>query len=382
MLITNCQLILKDEIISGSVRVEQGKIVAIYTDKKLQQDKNEETIDAGGIFLAPGFIDIHVHGAAGYDTMDGTDEAIMGIAKAIAQHGTTSFLPTTMTVETKEVRKSLEVIKKLMTAETGGAQVLGAHLEGPFVSPAAVGAQNPKYVLEPSIKDYERMVGNYEEVVVSMTLAPELEGAEALIKYVADKGIICSIGHSKATYDEVSEAIKWGASHVTHLYNGMTPFTHREPGIVGAAFDHEITAEIIADGIHSTYPALRIAFKQKSTDNMILITDAMMACCMPEGQYALGGQVVYMKDEAARLENGVLAGSVLTLDKAVANVYKNCQLPLHEIVKMATYNPAKFCKIHDHKGLIKEGYDADLILLDQDLQIHKVWIKGKEMFSS
>lgn len=379
MLITNCQLILKDEILRGSVRIEDGKVAAIYTDKVPEKYKNEENIDADGMFLAPGFIDIHIHGTAGYDTMDGKDKAIIAMAKAIAQHGTTSFLPTTMTVDIEEINQTLQVIKRLMTEGTDGAEVLGAHLEGPFLNPVAIGAQNPKYLLTPSIEAYQQMVGDYEGVVMSMTLAPELEGAKALIKYAADKGVVCSVGHSKATYDEVSEAVKWGVTHVTHLYNAMTPFTHREPGIVGAAFDHEITAEIIADGIHSTYPALRIAFRQKSTDKMILITDAMMACCMQDGEYTLGGQAVYVKEGAARLENGALAGSVLTLDQAVANVYLNCQLPLHEVVKMATYNPAKFCKVHDHKGLIKEGYDADLILFNEKIQIQKVWIKGKEI---
>ena len=192
---------------------------------------------------------------------------------------------------------------------------------------------------------------------------------------------MCSLGHTTATYEQTIEAIECGACHSTHLYNAMTPLNHRAPGVVGAIFDSDITTETIADGIHISYPALRIAYKQKGTDKVLLMTDAMMACCMPDGEYSLGGQDVIVINGAARLKNGSLAGSVLTLDKAVKNVYKNCTLPLNEVVKMASYNGAKHCKVDDHKGLIKEGYDADLILFDDDINIEKVFISGKEVYS-
>lgn len=375
MLITNCQIIFKDKIEKGAVRIEDGKITAINPERM----KDEEIVDAKDMYLSPGFIDIHIHGAGGYDTMDGTNEAINGIAKAIAKHGTTSFVPTTMTMRTFEINQSLKVIAQLMVDGTEGANVLGAHLEGPFISPYAIGAQNPKYLVQPSIAIYEEMVKGYEAAIVSMTLAPELEGAKALIKYLTNKGIICSVGHSKATYEEVMEAISWGIAHGTHLYNGMSAFTHRAPGVVGAIFDSEITTETISDGIHSDYAALRIAYKQKGTDKVILISDAMMACCMPDGKYTLGGQDVCVENSVARLEGGALAGSVLTLDKAIYNVHTNCKLPLYEVVKMATYNPAKFCKVANHKGLIAEGYDADLVLFDKNIKVSKVWIKGREL---
>lgn len=166
---------------------------------------------------------------------------------------------------------------------------------------------------------------------------------------------------------------------MTHLFNAMTGFSHREPGVVGAAFDTDMTAEVICDGVHSSYASLRIAFKQKTTDNMILISDAMMACCMENGKYSLGGQDVFVKDGEARLKNNALAGSVLTLDKAVSNVYKYCNIPLYEAVKMASYNPAKFCRADDTKGLIKEGYDADILLFDENINIKKVFIRGKRI---
>jgi N-acetylglucosamine-6-phosphate deacetylase len=173
------------------------------------------------------------------------------------------------------------------------------------------------------------------------------------------------------------EGIKCGICHATHLYNAMTPLHHRKPGVVGAVFDSDITTEMIADGIHIAYPSIRVALKQKGTDRMVLITDAMMACTMPDGNYALGGQKVIVKDNAARLENGALAGSVLALDKAIRNIKNNTDYPLYEIVKMATYNPARHCSMQDHKGSIKEGFDADLVLFDEDINIKKVIITGR-----
>lgn len=375
MLIKNCNIIYLDKIEKGSVLIKNGKIKEI--NPCLCNDEN--ILDADGLYLSPGFIDVHIHGAGGFDTMDGTDDAINNIAKTIVKHGTTSFTPTTMTVSIEDINKSMKVIKKLKENGTEGAHVLGAHLEGPFINPDAIGAQNPNYLLSPSISAYNEMVKDCEDAVVSITLAPEISGAKELIKYLSEKGIVCSMGHTKASYEEAIEAIQWGACHSTHLYNVMTPLTHRNPGVVGATFDSDITTETISDGIHISYPALRIAYKQKSTDNVLLITDAMMACSMPDGDYSLGGQDVTVIDGAARLKNGALAGSVLTLDRAVNNVYKNSRLPLHEIVKMASYNGARHCKVHDRKGLIKEGYDADLILFDDNINIKKVFILGKEI---
>lgn len=377
MIIKNCKIIFKDKIEEGSVLIRNGKIAEINP-----ANMDDEILDAKGLYLSPGFIDVHIHGAGGYDTMDGTEEAINMISKVIMEHGTTSFLPTTMTVAIEDINKSLKVIKKLKEEGSEGANVLGAHLEGPFVSPLAIGAQNPKHLIKPSIENYKKIVEGCEDAVTSITLAPEVEGAKELIKYISKRGIVCSAGHTKATYEEMTDAIKCGISHSTHLYNVMTGFTHREPGTVGATFDTDITTETISDGIHISYPALRVAYKVKTTDKVILISDAMMACCMKDGKYALGGQDVFLKDGAARLENGALAGSVLTIDKAIENVYKNCNIPLYEAVKMATYNPAKHCKVEDKKGLIKEGYDADLVLFDDNISVKKVFINGRENYSS
>lgn len=377
MLIKNCKIIFEDRIEEGSVLIENGKI------KEINPSNYEgETIDAKGQYLSPGFVDIHIHGAGGHDTMDGTFEAINEIAKTIAKFGTTSFTPTTMTVAIEDINKAMLVIKKAKTEGTDGANVLGAHLEGPFISPNAIGAQNPNFLQAPSVETYKTMVGEAADAVTSITLAPEVPGADELIKYLTEEGVACSIGHTKATYEQAMEGIKCGCCHSTHLFNAMTPFTHREPGVVGATFDSDISTETISDGIHISYPALRTAYKQKGTDKVMLVTDAMMACGMPNGMYSLGGQDVEVKDGAARLMNGVLAGSILTLDKAIKNVYSNTDYPLYEVVKMASLNGAKFCKVADRKGIIKVGYDADLVLFDEDINVSTTIVNGKVVYSA
>ena len=374
MLIKNCNIVYLDKIELGSVLIEDGKIKEINPES-ISNDL--DIIDGNGLYLSPGFIDVHIHGAGGYDTMDGTFNAINEISKTIIKHGTTSFTPTTMTVSIEDINKSMISIKEAKDNGTDGAIVLGAHLEGPFISPKAIGAQNPNYLVEPTIENFNAMVKNAEDAVVSITIAPEIPGAKELIKILSEKGIVCSIGHTKATYEEAIDGIKCGCSHSTHLFNAMTGFTHREPGVVGAIFDTDITTETISDGIHISYPSLRIAYKQKTSDKVLLVTDAMRACCMPDGMYDLGGQDVVVKDSAARLLSGNLAGSILTLDKAVKNVYENTDMPLYEVIKMATLNPAKHCKVSHKKGLIKEGYDADLVLFDENINIKKVIVSGK-----
>lgn len=375
MIISNVRILTPDREVVGSLGIDHGKITEINPLPK----EGEQVIDGKNNYLSPGFIDVHIHGAGGSDTMDGTVEAIEIIAKTIMSSGTTSFLPTTMTMPLADINRSLGCTKHLRDNGSPGAQVLGVNLEGPFVSGEAIGAQNPNYLQMPSIETYQEMVKGYEDVPKSITIAPELEGAGELINYLARQGILVSAGHSQATYDDMVAAMNCGLSHTTHLYNGMSGLKHRAPGIVGATFDLAgLTTEIITDGIHILWPALRIAFKIKGTDKVCLITDAMRAAGMPDGMYTLGGQDVKVKDGAAHLLTGSLAGSVLTLRRAVKNVWAHTEYPLYEVVKMATKNPAEYAGVADHKGIIAPGYDADLILFDENIDIQKVFIGGEE----
>ena len=378
MLLKNCNIIFLDKIEKGSLLIENGIIKEINPS----ETNDSNSIDCNGLYVSPGFVDVHIHGAGGYDTMDGTFEAINEIAKTICKYGTTSFTATTMTMSTNDILKSMTSIKKAKLEGTDGAIVLGAHLEGPFISPSAIGAQNPNFLIAPSFENFKSMTGDAIDSVVSITMAPEVSGAKELASQLTDMGIRCSIGHTKATYEEAIEGIKCGFCHSTHLFNAMTGFTHREPGVVGATFDSDITTETISDGIHISYPSLRIAYKQKGTDKTLLVTDAMCACGMPDGTYALGGQPVTVKNGAARLENGALAGSVLTLNKAVKNILDNSEYKLYEIIKMASYNGAKFCKVDDKKGQIKENFDADLVIFDENIDVKMTIVGGKIVYNN
>ena len=377
MLLKNCNIVFLDKIEKGSILIEDGIIKEINPSEINLQN----AIDCKGLYVSPGFVDVHIHGAGGHDTMDGTFEAINEISKTICKYGTTSFTPTTMTMSADDILKSMISIKKAKIEGTDGAIVLGAHLEGPFISPSAIGAQNPNYLIAPSYENFELMTGDAIDAVVSITMAPEVEGAKELASILSSKGIRCSMGHTKATYEQAIDGIKHGFCHSTHLFNAMTGFTHREPGVVGATFDSDITTETISDGIHISYPSLRIAYKQKGTDKTLLVTDAMCACGMPDGTYALGGQPVIVKNGAARLENGALAGSILTLNRAVKNIYDNTNYPLYEIVKMASYNGAKYCRVDDRKGQIKENFDADLTIFDENIDVKMTIINGEIVYN-
>lgn len=373
MVIKNANIVYPDRIEPGAIRIEDGRIAEVNP-----ANLNDGTvIEAEGLYLSPGFIDVHIHGAAGRDTMEGTVEAISGMARAMAKHGTTAFLPTTMTMDIPTIQKAIAAAVQAKTDGTGGAQVLGVHLEGPFVNKGLLGAQNPRYVLQPSVEAMREMMAGFEDEVIAVTLAPELPGSEALIRYLDGLGIKVAMGHTNADYETARAAIGFGVSHATHLYNAMSPFNHRAPGVVGAVFDSDITTEFIADGIHITYTALRIALRQKGTDKILLVTDAMMGCTMPDGRHFLGGQEVFLSGGAPRLKDGTFAGTLLTLDTAIRNLKNNTQYPLYELVKMATCNPAAHCGVEKSKGQIKAGYDADVILFDEDIAIQKVMVGGR-----
>lgn len=357
-----------------------------YDEKFVTIGKNEEGLQElpEEYVVVPGFIDEHIHGAAGSDAMDGTMEDLGKIANALASEGTTAFLATTMTQSPENITKALKAVKAYRElSPESGAEILGVHLEGPFISKDFVGAQPIEYVAKPSVEVFKKYQDVSGDCVRIVTLAPEVEGSTELIKYLVSQNIVASIGHTNATYADVKKAVEAGATNLTHTYNAMKPLHHREVGTVGSGllFD-ELNCECICDGIHVSGPAIQLLHKNKPADKMTLITDAMRAKHMPDGVSELGGQVVIVKNGEARLENGTLAGSVLKMNNAVKNVMKFLNLPLEEVVKLASQNPAKNLGVFDQMGSIKEGKRADFVILDKDLNVVQTVRNGKVIYNN
>ena len=321
--------------------------------------------------VLPGFIDQHIHGAGGCDVMDGTIEALSQIANTVKKEGTTSFLATTMTQSNQNITRALKSVKEYVALnKEDEAGLLGVHLEGPFISEKYKGAQPLKYIQKPSIEifdSYNTASGNNIKIV---SLAPEEEGAMELIKHLSNNKIVASIGHSSCTYQDVLHALENGASNVTHTFNAQTSLHHREIGVVGSALLlDELYSEVICDTIHVSVPALKLLAKCKPNDKLILITDAMRAKGLSDGVSELGGQKVYVKNGEARLENGTLAGSVLTMNLAIKNMVEKVGVPLEQAVDYATINSAKQLKIDNIVGSIKEGKNADFAVLDSNFNV-------------
>lgn len=321
--------------------------------------------------VLPGFIDQHIHGAGGSDGMDGTVEDIAKIATTVAEEGTTSFLVTTMTQSPENITKALSAVKEYRKESVKtGARVVGVHLEGPFIAAAHKGAQPLEYVKAPDIQAFDAYNEASGGAIKIVTLAPEVEGAEAFVRHLSQKGIVASIGHTGAKCADVEKAIKSGAKNVTHTYNAQTALHHREIGTVGSAmlFD-ELNCELIADTIHVSVPAMRLLVKNKPLDKLTLITDAMRAKGLPDGESELGGQKVFVKDGEARLADGTLAGSVLKMNRAVQNMVEKVGVPFTQAVDYATINPAKNLGIDKETGSIKVGKRADFTVLNDHYDV-------------
>lgn len=373
--IINGKILLENQILENKVLVFDKKIVDI-TDTV---PADCEVIDAEGRYVCPGLIDIHIHGNMGKDTMDGNEEAVTTIAKSIKRHGVTSFLPTTMTMGEEEIYKSLDVIESLMNKELDGAEVLGAHLEGPFINSKYKGAQSDKFIQVPNFSFIE----NYIDVIKIISYAPEVDDSLNFTKEVKNKtDITLSIAHTNATYEEAKLAIKLGASSVTHLFNAMTPLNHREPGVVGAAFTSDVFCEIICDNIHVNPQLFQFVLNNKGKDKVILISDCMRAGCMADGKYDLGGQDVFVKDGVARLASGTLAGSVLRLNKAVYNYKKHTNLSINDAINLASLNPAKSINMHKTKGSLDMNKDADIALFDEEFNCYMTISHGEIIFNN
>lgn len=376
------KIVLRNKILEDHVILFEEKIERILPTKEFQDifihnEKSIEVIDAQGKYVSPGFIDLHIHGAGGKDTMDGEAEALQIISKTVASKGVTGFLPTTMTMSKEKIRNAFEAIKCGMREPVNGAKILGTHMEGPFVNQRFKGAQNQSYIIEPQY-DY---IDGYEDIIKIITIAPEIDTEFAFIKKIKETtDIFLSIGHSDASYEVATEAIRYGITRTTHLFNAMNALNHRKPGIIGAVFNSNISCELIADKIH-IHPALfQTVINSKGKDKVILVTDSIRAGCEKEGISELGGQKIIVKNNSARLEDGTLAGSVLTLNQAVRNLYENTDLKLFEAVALASYNPAKDIGVDTKKGSLEIGKDADITIFDGEFFVTHTIVEGKTIF--
>ncbi len=330
-----------------------------------------EIIDLAGNYLFPGFIDIHVHGAAGGDVMDATPQALEALSQSLAQSGVSRFLATTMTMPLTDIRRALENVKQVIKSDQlTAAKPLGVHLEGPYISADYCGGQDAAYIKKPNWAD----VADYKDIIKIMTLAVEEDSDFQFIKENSD--IVLSIGHSAASFEQALASYQLGVRHCTHFFNAMTGLHHRAPGVVGAVLSKPYATEVIADGIHIHPQLLNTIVKLIGKENIILISDSMRATGMPQGQYELGGQPVIVDDQSARLASGQLAGSILTLDRAVRNMvdYTDCSLP--DIINMATLNAAKSIAVDDDYGTIKKAAVADFVVMDQALNVISTWRDG------
>ena len=366
--IINAKILTGDEIIEGKTLLFDKRIVKITEEADVE---GVESIDAEGAYVSAGFIDLHIHGSGGADVMDATPGALETLSTTLLQTGTTAFLATTMTMSDKAIDKALQNIRQHASGVTG-AKILGIHLEGPFINASKHGAQDKAYVQTPDLS----LIENYMQEVKMITLAPEVHGAEEFVKHLtkAYPHIILSIGHSAAGYEEARESFTWGISHATHLFNAMTPYHHREPGIVGAVFDSDVTCDIIADLVH-THPSVLELVQQMKKEKLILITDAMRAGCMKCGIYELGGRRVEVNEGKAVLEDGILAGSVLKMHEALFNMKQHTSMELVEIVNSVTKIPAR--KLGVKKGELRVGYDADMVIFDENFSIISTIVNGE-----
>lgn len=371
----NGKLILKNTIYKDKALVINKQIEGIIPKEEIPKESDLEIIDANDNYISPGFIDIHIHGAGGSDTMDGTIEGLNTISKTIIKNGVTGFLPTTMTMEMLQIHQALDTVRLAMNRGLEGAKILGVHLEGPFINEKYKGAQKADYVISPNLE----YIKNYLDVVKIITMAPEIESAMEFIKSVQEenKTITLAIGHSSCTYEETIEAIDKGISHAAHIFNAMPPLHHRQPGIIGAIFSSNITCELIADKIH-VHPALfKTLVKIKGIDRLVLISDSMRAGCMKDGQYNLGGQIVNVAEGSAKLEDGTLAGSILSLNNAVKNLRESTDISLVEAVKTVSLNPARVIGLEKTKGSIEIGKDSDLAIFNEEMDVKMSFLEGE-----
>ena len=372
-----------EELTDRVMLVEGGKITAMGHRDEIIVPPGAMDVVARGMIVAPGFVDIHIHGAGGHDVMEGTPEAMEAVASRVARRGTTAIVATTVSAPADDTCRSLEGIAAYIAGPRNQtppryptAEVLGIHLEGPFISPARRGVHPEDALAAPSVKLLEKLLAAAHGYVRIVTLAPELPNGLDLVDCARREGVIVGLGHTDATYAQAEAAIGHGARHAVHFYNAMRPFSHSETGVIGAVLTHpDVTAEIIADGVHVDSAAVEILISVKGTERVILVSDGIAATGMPDGNYRLGSINVHVSKGVARNSEGKLAGSTLTLDRAIRQIVA-LGFPLHEAVKMATLGPARRLGLAGKKGVVAVGADADLVFFTPDLQIAGVMTRG------
>jgi N-acetylglucosamine-6-phosphate deacetylase len=371
-----------EEISDPIVVIQGSKIADIGKRGKVELPRGIRETRMAGKTVVPGFVDVHIHGAGGRDVMEGTRESLEIIAATVAAHGTTSLVATTVTASEKETQASVAGIAHFIlntsqyAARELSAEVLGIHFEGPFISPARRGVHPAKWILGPSTEVLARFLKEARGTALILTLAPELPGALDLIAAARKAGMVVSLGHTDATYEQAQAAIDAGASHAAHVYNAMRPFSHRGTGVIGAVLTSpKVSAELIADGVHVDEAAMRILVDLKTPERVILVSDGMSATGMPDGKYQLGTFEVKVSGGVARNAEGKLAGSTLTLDRALRNMVA-LGVPLASALRMVTANPARQIGLGARKGILAPGADADLVFLDDKLEISGVMTRG------
>lgn len=384
--IENGKIILEDKILEGYKLYIEDNLIAEITEENLPADK---VIDVAGAYVSAGFIDIHTHGAGGFDFLDKSEEAYLVSARVHAEHGATSIVPTLTSVDVDGMKEAIEIYKSVKNKAYDGANLLGIHAEGPYFAESQKGAQESRFIHPFDPKEYNEILEIGGDCLLRWSAAPELEGCEEFADAIKKYGILACIGHSDADFECAEKAMKRGFTHATHLYSAMSS-VHRKnafryAGIVELAYFYdEMTVEIIADGIHLPPALLKLIYKIKGADKIALITDSMRGAGMPEGESVLGnkdnGLPVIIEDGVAKLlDRTAFAGSVATCDRLVRNMVKLAEVPLTDAVKMATVTPARILGI-ENKGLLKTGFDADIVIFDEDINVKNTIVNGRMVF--
>src|SRR6202789_3383044 len=373
----------QEELRDCVIVVEAGRITGIGHRDEVHIPPGAKDYVAAGMTVVPGFVDVHIHGAGGHDVMEATPQALDAITATVARFGTTSIVATTVTAPVEETCRSLEGIARYVRSHEktednarAAAEIVGVHLEGPFINKARRGVHPPESIAPPSIEVLEKFRAAADGLVKIVTVAPEIPGGVQLIARAVADGLVVAVGHTDADYDQARAAFEAGARHAVHVYNAMRPFTHRDPGVISAIMtDTDVTAEIIADGVHVAGPAIQVLVGTKGFDTVLLVSDGTAATGMRDGNYRLGNFEVQVRDGVVRNSEGKLAGSTLTIDRAIRYLVE-LGVPMVDAIRMATILPARRLGLAGKKGIIAVGADADLVVLTPDLHVAGVMTRG------